>query len=196
MFLTFFAAKKIPVVAEGGELPVAESTRSLEISDGVPAPMDELISNTRLGGRKMMPMKRVLTKKMKEEPLNKEDSEISGKSTFASKNPRSRLLHANSENPRSQQAPAKGPCFQYLKPVSATTGSSLECSSKSINPIPQELDGSSQNLEFQKLLDKAAMEIVNLMNKDYTGGGGPRHKPPVNNEQPMSMSDQQHDLIP
>lgn len=30
----------------------------------------------------MMPMKRVLTKKMKEEPLNKEDSEISGAAHF------------------------------------------------------------------------------------------------------------------
>ncbi|XP_057996283.1 uncharacterized protein LOC131175608 [Hevea brasiliensis] len=178
--------------------------RSLEISDGVPVAIAE-VSNTRLRGRKMMLMKRVLREKMKEEPLNKENSKISGKRTYASKKHHqssqeslkdqneSRLLKAKSGSARSQQAPAKRPnqaSYQYSKPVSTTTGSRLECSSRSTIPNPQEFDSSSQNLESQKLLDKAATEIVNLMNKDYPGGGGPRHKPPINNDQPMS--DQQH----
>ncbi|KAJ9163474.1 hypothetical protein P3X46_023139 [Hevea brasiliensis] len=151
--------------------------------------MDE-VSNTRLGGRKMVLMKRVLREKMKEELLNKEDSKISG----AARLNESRLLKAKSENPRSQQAPAKGPV--YFKPVSTTTSSSLECSSRYTYIIPQEFDGSYQNLESRKLLDKAAMEIVNLINKDYTGGGGPRQKPPIHNDQPMTMNGQQHDLTP
>ncbi|KAF2312906.1 hypothetical protein GH714_040966 [Hevea brasiliensis] len=182
--LSAYQAKEITVVAKGSELAVAESMRRLEISDGVPAAMDE-VSNTRLGGRKMVLMKRVLREKMKEELLNKEDSRFQNES---------RLLKAKSENPRSQQTPAKGPV--YFKPVSTTTSSSLECSSRYTNIIPQEFDGSSQNLESRKLLDKAAMEIVNLINKDYTGGGGPRQKPPIHNDQPMTMNGQQHDLTP
>ncbi|XP_057987622.1 uncharacterized protein LOC131171737 [Hevea brasiliensis] len=75
--LSAYQAKEITVVAKGSELAVAESMRRLEISDGVPAAMDE-VSNTRLGGRKMVLMKRVLREKMKEELLNKEDSKISG----------------------------------------------------------------------------------------------------------------------
>ncbi|KAJ9140594.1 hypothetical protein P3X46_031226 [Hevea brasiliensis] len=74
-------AKEKPVFAKGSELAVDESMRSLEISDGVPVAIAE-VSNTRLRGRKMMLMKRVLREKMKEEPLNKENSKISGAAHF------------------------------------------------------------------------------------------------------------------
>lgn len=45
--------------------------------------------------------------------------------------------------------------------------------------------------EFQKVelsgkvVDEAESRIMNMMNKDYPRGGSARHRPPINNREPL-----------
>lgn len=52
-------------------------------------------------------------------------------------------------------------------------------------------NGSFQKIESEKLVDDMT-ELFTMMNKDYVGGPGsgskPRHKPPINNFQPLHRS--------
>lgn len=81
-------------------------------------------------------------------------------------------------------------CSESYKTANSDRPDGPECPSMSEKPVLQK---DTDNLPFQELESKklleAAEELGNLLNKDYQGGGGSQHSPPINNNQPL---DQQH----
>ena len=69
---------------------------------------------------------------------------------------------------------------------SECVSTSLECSPRSKKSIPQESNNPFDQPVSQKL-HRPATEIVKLVHQDYEGASGPRHKPPINNADPLSQ---------
>lgn len=62
--------------------------------------------------------------------------------------------------------------------------------SKDCNAVPSDKLSSSSHEQPQKdeaqIFGDAAKEIANMMNKDYRGSLTPRHRPPINNNEPRN----------
>ncbi|XP_009611697.1 uncharacterized protein [Nicotiana tomentosiformis] len=171
--------------AENGftmELTRSHQSVEKEVLDGVPAAA-VLSTNGRMDGRKMMAERRNMKKNMKQVEASiktEEDSKNSGNSNGSASrlgNSRKKIHHQSCDEStvnKNSRNPANG-C--------SNSGNSLN---KLASTDQTDNSESFQKLESEKLLEDAN-EILNMMNKDYSGGPGsgskPRHKPPINNYQ-------------
>nr|XP_027123972.1 uncharacterized protein LOC113740626 [Coffea arabica] len=203
--------KKVEAEAGNGIMPPGgkEMHNAKEIYNAGPRVAAD--TSGKFGGRKMMLEIKGLSNEVKKEETKKtseEASKISGRNDRSKNLKKSaersltqsynqydrRHLKANSKNEASSETAVTRPSDlpkpdQLCSQECATDSNSCssKCSSVSKSSVSKKSDqdqDSFQNLDSEKLL-KAASQIVNLMNKDYRGDGGPRHRSPINNREPL-----------
>ncbi|KAL5751450.1 hypothetical protein ACOSP7_026053 [Xanthoceras sorbifolium] len=180
----------------------------VEKLDGVPSVAEN--ENTKLGGRKKMMVKGVLEKEKK---IKEEDSAISDQRIYYvlkkhhGRNSRKqylkvqsyidrRMLKSKTKNSRGLEISRRDQSSVQYSKLSSSRKTRMGGSPISEKPAVHLQESNNnhvsfrQNPESKKLLDSAD-EILELMNKDYPGGG--RHKPPINNSEPLN---QENEIVP
>ncbi|KAL5818102.1 hypothetical protein ACOSQ3_026480 [Xanthoceras sorbifolium] len=180
----------------------------VEKLDGVPSVAEN--ENTKLGGRKKMMVKGVLEKEKK---IKEEYSAISDQRIYYvlkkhhGRNSRKqylkvqsyidrRMLKSKTKNSRGLEISRRDQLSVQYSKLSSSRKTRMGGSPISEKPAVHLQESNNnhvsfhQNPESKKLLDSAD-EILELMNKDYPGGG--RHKPPINNSEPLN---QENEIVP
>ncbi|KAL5815707.1 hypothetical protein ACOSQ4_026348 [Xanthoceras sorbifolium] len=180
----------------------------VEKLDGVPSVAEN--ENTKLGGRKKMMVKGVLEKEKK---IKEEYSAISDQRIYYvlkkhhGRNSRKqylkvqsyidrRMLKSKTKNSRGLEISRRDQSSVQYSKLSSSRKTRMGGSPISEKPAVHLQESNNnhvsfrQNPESKKLLDSAD-EILELMNKDYPGGG--RHKPPINNSEPLN---QENEIVP